>query len=480
MPSSPLTAAAERTFQPADQLAFAALSGDSNPLHVDLLAARRTSFGQTIVHGVHLLLWGLDLAWKSAGPRTLTSIQATFRQPVRVGETVRCQVALEGTTLTGTMEVAGKAALRFSAAVQPESASWPLPPDGLPTAPCREISFAEAAGASGSLPLALDRSALARLLPHVARSLAPVQAAEILATTRLIGMECPGRHSTFVALDLQLKRDLRAMSGPQDLAYTIEQAEPRFSLLCLGVTGPTLRGTLKALYRPPPQVQASAAALAPLVGGEELAGERVLVVGGSRGLGEVAAKLAAVAGADVVLTYHRGAGDAQQVVRAAGGSCRAIAFDVTQPPADLSDRLGQGWQPTQLHYFATPLISIDNPRGFSAEKFARFCAYYVEGFQATLQAVRAIAPGLRSVLYPSTVYLEGDAPPGSAEYCAAKAAGEILCRHLAGLMEETHFSVPRLPRLRTDQTASVLDLPGQAPEGALLPVLRGLRMPPRP
>ena len=51
---------ATRRFTLEDQFAFAALSGDSNPLHLDPVAARRTMIGAVVVHGVHLLLWGLD------------------------------------------------------------------------------------------------------------------------------------------------------------------------------------------------------------------------------------------------------------------------------------------------------------------------------------------------------------------------------------------------------------------------------------
>ena len=49
-----------RRFQAADQDAFAHLSGDHNPLHVDPVAARRLIFGGPVVHGIHLLLWALD------------------------------------------------------------------------------------------------------------------------------------------------------------------------------------------------------------------------------------------------------------------------------------------------------------------------------------------------------------------------------------------------------------------------------------
>jgi acyl dehydratase/NADP-dependent 3-hydroxy acid dehydrogenase YdfG len=473
-----------RTFEHSDQLAFAGLSGDANPLHVDELVARRTSFGHPLVHGVHLLLWAMDVAWaedllEQRGQRQqagmLNFLAATFQRPVRVGQAVRCRTTRDGDRLGGELEVEGKVVLRFSAITAPGPPALPAPRSDMPPLACRDRNFDETTRASGELALGLDDAALQRLLPNVARKLPRVQAAEILAATRLVGMECPGRHSTFVGLELAGAPPPEGLAPAPSLGYAVEQVDRRFSLLRLTVKGPTLQGTLRVFYRSPPQPQATAGALARLVRPDELQDERVLVVGGSRGLGEVAVKLAAMAGADVVLTYHRGADDARRVVeevRAAGRRCRAVAFDVTQDTADLAARLGEGWAPSQLHYFATPFIEVDDPRSFSAERFNRFCAYYVQGF---LETVRALPGTPRGVLYPSTVFLDAEAPPpGAAEYCAAKAAGEILCRHLGRLMEGTRFHTPRLPRMRTDQTLGVVDAGAEVPDGVILAAIRDL------
>ncbi|HNC74922.1 MAG TPA: MaoC/PaaZ C-terminal domain-containing protein, partial [Elusimicrobiota bacterium] len=51
----PLTASAD-LFDWERQNAFARLSGDANPLHVDPAAARRLLFGRAVVHGVHGVL----------------------------------------------------------------------------------------------------------------------------------------------------------------------------------------------------------------------------------------------------------------------------------------------------------------------------------------------------------------------------------------------------------------------------------------
>src|SRR6266436_817664 len=82
-----------RTFSQDDQLAFAALSGDYNPLHVDPLAARRSMFGEQVVHGVHTLLWALDVVVSERRtPFAITEIRATFRRPIVLGQRVVAKV----------------------------------------------------------------------------------------------------------------------------------------------------------------------------------------------------------------------------------------------------------------------------------------------------------------------------------------------------------------------------------------------------
>lgn len=51
----------ERSLSQADFDAFAAVSGDNNPIHVDPDFSARTRFGRTVSHGMLLytVLWGL-------------------------------------------------------------------------------------------------------------------------------------------------------------------------------------------------------------------------------------------------------------------------------------------------------------------------------------------------------------------------------------------------------------------------------------
>jgi 3-hydroxybutyryl-CoA dehydratase len=74
--------------------AWAEVSDDANPLHVDQTYAGSTRFGGTIAHGHLLMAFTLDLMHAAAGPAWLEGgelREARFRAPVRAGTTVRCE-----------------------------------------------------------------------------------------------------------------------------------------------------------------------------------------------------------------------------------------------------------------------------------------------------------------------------------------------------------------------------------------------------
>ena len=75
-------------FTPADQQAFARLSGDFNPIHLDPVAARLVAAGAPIVHGVNLLLRALDAHFKDRVHAGRPVVTATFRRPALPGDSI--------------------------------------------------------------------------------------------------------------------------------------------------------------------------------------------------------------------------------------------------------------------------------------------------------------------------------------------------------------------------------------------------------
>ena len=150
----------QRTFTSEDQIAFAKISGDSNPVHMDPILARRLLFGRQIVHGLHALLWGLDQYCKTrTRPLALRSVKVNFQAAIGVGQRVNCvynnideyQVEIQ-LAVDNTLSVWAQIAWNSV----PQHAPGDLPATLRKAQKCRERSQDDAVEAAGNIPLYLD------------------------------------------------------------------------------------------------------------------------------------------------------------------------------------------------------------------------------------------------------------------------------------------------------------------------------------
>ena len=88
------TASFGKTITEADIVLFAAVTGDTNPMHLNADYAKGSIFGERIAHG--MLAAGLItkvLGTQLPGPGTIYLSQSLkFRAPVRIGQTVTATV----------------------------------------------------------------------------------------------------------------------------------------------------------------------------------------------------------------------------------------------------------------------------------------------------------------------------------------------------------------------------------------------------
>jgi len=87
-----------RTITEADVVAFAALSGDWNPLHTDAEYAKTTMFGQRVAHGLLALSIASGLAvrlgFMEETVLAFRELTWKFSRPVVIGDTVRVRATV--------------------------------------------------------------------------------------------------------------------------------------------------------------------------------------------------------------------------------------------------------------------------------------------------------------------------------------------------------------------------------------------------
>ena len=79
----------DRTFSLEDQKKFSKFSGDKNPIHLDILNQRKTITGECIVHGIHSVLWAIEL-FNSKYFYIHESYIITFRNKISLNQKVYC------------------------------------------------------------------------------------------------------------------------------------------------------------------------------------------------------------------------------------------------------------------------------------------------------------------------------------------------------------------------------------------------------
>ncbi len=471
-----MTRSTRTRFTLADQRMFAALSGDRNPVHLDPVVARRTAAGEPIVHGMHLLLRMLDRRLRHT-PTSDLRIDATFLQPAFVDEPIAIDIGARGELVAeaaGSVRVVSATVQRADRAPADAAAAANATPRSRAVASRPRVrSLSDIDGAAGVLATKVSPAA-ARAFPAAVRALGADVVAALASLSALVGMECPGRDSLLSAVHLRV----RPRSRTRQVAWRVGRVDRRFGFVRIDVAGDGLAGTVDAFVRPAIVAPPAFAAIADRVRAGEFEGQRALVVGGSRGIGAVTAMLIAAGGGRAVATYASGAADANAVRRAVMGPGRrleTLRLDVTtDAAAAIVSRAVRRFDITHLYYFATPRIFARRADGpFDSALFDRFAGLYVHAFARVCAAAARDGREL-DVFYPSSDAVV-ETPAALTEYAAAKAAGESACAAIDRATAGVHVLVSRLPRVATDQTASVVPAAAAPPIDVALGIVRDMQ-----
>jgi hypothetical protein len=467
------------TFGLDDQHLFAEVSADHNPIHVNPAQSRRLIGGACLVHGVHGLLWALNtLKDTHAILPSVRSMTVRFQKWIAIGTPVTAQIKSQSTK-QWKLEIVSADGLHTSITLK--LGTQPKPP---------KVKAFTSSNNLGKLSVAIDRNfenlvdvegllsvdseivaGCEKLFPDLCHILRADVVAAMALTSTIVGMHAPGLHSLFSELSFDLNE---VLNQSDSLSFSVVDLDERYRLAIVNFSSAAFTGSLSAFVRFPPVNPPSAKDISTRVPPKFFAGRSALVVGGSRGIGAVTAKIFAAGGGKVTVTYAEGANQAKAVVddinaTFGAGSARAMQLDVTQDGPLLPQNVGI--QHDTLFYFATPAIS-GTSRRFSASLFDKFKQFYVERFAAILdEFVTAVGETNEGyVFYPSTVYIE-ERPKGMTEYAMAKVAGEVMCVDFARGLPKWVFQVARLPRVATDQTMTVPPIKSEDPLDVMLNIL---------
>lgn len=462
---------------------FAAITGDVSSLHVDDAFARRSQYRRPVVHGMLPLAFLplLEILRREGFVCRLRDLTGHFSAPVFAGDTVALSADAGGedpergtlhldyrvvvedsgaTAATGTIGVAyeprdGKdsapvvadpGAYRSSASLLASPVALGAfrideiekglvePPLEVRVTPGVVQAWRALVAAGGADPADGERAVAAFDLPSLL--------AMLLFSTS-VGVSLPGASATFLEFSAAVKSPL-APGTPYRLESRVAHRSKATTIVNKAVTvapeggEPVIEAKLAALVNPPAGIMPSVEELRAEALDLGVRDKVVLVTGASRGLGETIAKLFALSGARVVVNYHRGADDADRIVRElteAGAQALAVRADVSDPD-DVHTLVG-----ATVERFGTVDVLVNNaardyrPIPFSRltwEDVSRDLDVIVKGALLCCQEVvpSMKARGSGKIVNVGSLATEAP-PPDQTKYVIAKSALVGLTRSLA-------------------------------------------------
>lgn len=479
------------TFDRADIALFAAASHDRNPLHVSDTYARRTPYGEPVVHGV----LGVIAALGRAADRcelVLSHISMTFRHPLFVGLEYRVEVD-QSADLTTQLRVFDGQRLMMNTRL-----------NFIRALPHRRPAAVHTAARSEAVDRSLDAMKdgteiggvyapsvleLERLIERWRASDKGVDDGAwvaLLWCSYLVGMELPGKRALFWSADMRIEPQgygaqlpfgyrARVLRSHAQLEYVDIEAE-------LSAAESTVASArLRAFVRRDSPVSEPAALERLLPKSARLDGKLAVVIGGSRGLGAAIVQALAMQGCTVLATYRDSAADAERV-RASVDGLPGTAEMVRGNAAD------EAWcrnvlRPLITHHGGLDILVCNasppmRPLDLSLAKIQRLRAFVCASLDLVSMPVAALIEGLADRLgcciFVSSSFVR--LPPADwPHYVAAKSAAEGLISWAAANFKSVRFIIARPPKLLTDQTNTPAGRQGGLPvERAAAAIVRRL------
>jgi hypothetical protein len=440
--------------------AFVEVSRDYNGIHVDHGVAKEEGFENRVVHGVHVALRALEIVEDSRFRelKLINRLDVVFKKPVFVDEELTLNVVhneedqnlkilvkvneedcIEMNVSLGDSMLKDVKALRYTKSAEH---SEPLVYD------CEERDL------SMQLKSACDPEKLVSMFPSLGVALGYDRLSSIVMMSTIVGMYWPGQHSFFSGVQICFNSVAKS-----SIDFEVVSTDSRFRLTQMNVVSSGLEARIRAFFRPKRVKQPSFDSVKSTSKESEFVNQRALVIGGSKGLGEVVSKIIAGGGGKVTITYARDESAAERIrddIVVGGGKCDVQMLRVEE---DLCSEATNFGEYNAIYYFPSPRIFRRKVALYVDDLFLEFYDVYCRGFSALLKNV--VKTGHQTVVYlPSSSAIDEDLD-GVEEYRYAKILAEELLKSY-GKRYNTIIRgvIERLPRLETEQTNSMI--PGKS------------------
>ena len=435
----------------SDAKAFADLSGDFNPMHLEEQYSRRLIYGEPVAHGINVILKILENRFHDLDEKiSINHLIIKFLEPVYYNKIYTCFVFKVGEKENIILKYNQKKIIDISIsyAFNSKFKYINLTNNIFQKIIPNSSSIDNAYNYCDSIDYKVDTTLFKLIYPIIYNCISFKFINFLISTSYIVGMRMPGLNSIYSQIELNLINDDN--SKINKISINLHKIYKSVNLIKLDISDSSYLARINCFFRPPPINQPKIKDLTNLVSKDEFKSQNALIIGGSRGLGELTAKILALGSGKVTITYSSGIIEATRIKDEIYDFNKSnLSIKKLNVHDEIYDSFLDNF--THIYYFATPKIKQSDSKIFDQKLYLNYYNYYIFSFNRILESFSK--KHKCKIFYPSTIFIEQE-DSFFREYVKAKIDGEKLIENFD--KKNIKIFKPRLPKLETDQTASLI------------------------
>ena len=433
------------------QLNFIKISADKNPIHLIEKNLSKLNLEGTVVHGMNVVLKSLDILTKEKiiNPSQICQIKCKFAKMIFLDNIIKINFKFENKKKI-SISIFSKSVICINLELFLNYKSFTeenielrnqkinsFPKKNTTKSKKKEIKI-------NHVPLIKQ---IKKNYPYLSKDLNNKIISSLIMMSTSVGMYWPGKNSLFVGFDIFLKKIKK-----KNINLKISKTDKRTGYSIINYKSYNCIGKIFTFFTEERAQQPSLTYLSKKIPKKALIKHKALIIGGSRGLGELTAKIIATSGGSVTITYNNNQALAKNLLNIFKKKRLKLNlknFKINNN-GNFDHKSIKNNNYNCLYYFATPIIYRQKNSKFDNKIFNDFNNIYCK---ALVKIIKVLKIKDLIIFYPSTIYNFKNNKNFS-EYILAKRNGVRKLK----IMEKKYKIIPiikKLPPFKTDQNNTI-------------------------
>jgi len=435
------------------QLFFIKISNDRNPIHDIRKNKSKLNLEGTIVHGMHVVIESLEILSKknNVNLKKIKYLEGTFKNPVFLND--KCYLSYKKVNTFKSLliiKVENLEAIEIIIFFKDEENS--------------KLNKIKKIGNGLKKPLLNNikkkikkniffnhnssNIIIKKKFPSLYKNLGYSRLSSIIMMSTAVGMYWPGENSLFSSFKINFTN-----INKDKIKLGIIKTDKRFLYSKSKLVSSGIEALMFSFFRSENIKQKKIGFIKKYIKKDKFKNHRALIIGGSRGLGEITAKIIASGGGYPTITYNSNKKIALKLkseIFSSNFKCRLIKLSINKN-GNFKSNVLKKFNYNSIYYFATPLIFRRKNNNFNYKIYKEFFNTYCTPLKKIVLLNKTNKPF--TFFFPSTefilkknIFLK--------EYIKAKSLGE---KELLNLSKKYKFTpiIKRFPKILTDQNNTV-------------------------